>query len=391
MEEALKNLKVIDLCRSYPPAFASACLADFGADVVRIDMPGFSLPIPLKGGPEKFSAYYFLDRNKRALSLNLKSKQGVEIFLKLAKQSDVIIENSKPGTMDNMGIGYSKIKKLNPGVIFCSVSGFGQDGPYSMLPGHDSNYLGIAGALSLLGAKDSPPIIPSNIIADMAGAAMHSLVAVLIALLARKNTGKGQFIDISYTDTVFSLLAFQTAMYFLTGMTARRGENFLTGSEPFVANYRTKDGNYFNIACVEPRLWKNLCQALGCEQFISHQWTEDKRKKEEIFSFFEEIFPTKTRDEWWEWAKDKDIAAAPVLHPEEALNDPQIIHRKMIMELDHPVLGKVMQLGSPFKLSETPATHRRFSPTPGQDTVEILKELGYDEQEIGSFKAGGII
>lgn len=391
MKEALKDLKVIDLCRSYPPAFSSACLADFGADVVRIDTPGFSLPLPIKGGPEEFSAYYFLDRNKRALSLNLKSKQGVEIFLKLANQSDVIIENSKPGTMDRMGIGYSKIKKLNPGIIFCSVSGFGQDGPYSMLAGHDSNYLGIAGALSLLGEKDRPPIIPSNIIADMAGAAMHSLVAILVALLARKNSGKGQFIDISYTDTVFSLLAFQTAMYFLTGMVPRRGENFLTGSEPFVANYRTKDGNYFNIACVEPRLWKNLCQELGCEQFIPYQWTKDKSKKEEISSFFEETFLGKTRDEWWEWAKDKDIAAAPVLHPEEALNDPQIVHRKMIMELDHPVLGKVMQIGSPFKLSDTPPEHRKFSPTPGQDTMEILKELGYDEQKIRSFKAAGVI
>lgn len=391
MEEALKKYKVIDLCRSYPPAFASAIMADFGADVVRIDIPGFSLPVPMEGGPETFSAYWFLDRNKRSLSLNLKSKEGQEIFFKLSQKSDVIIENSKPGTMDNLGIGYSTIREINPKIIYCSVSGYGQDGPYSGLPGHDSNYLSIAGALSLLGEKDGPPIIPSNIIADMAGSAMHSLGAILIALLAREHTGKGQFIDISYTDAVFSLLIAQIATYFLTGMPQRRGEHMLTGSEPFLANYRTKDGHYFSIACVEPWMWKNLCRALDCKEFISHQWTQDKEKKAEIFSYFEKIFLTKKRDEWWEWAKDKDIAAAPVLYLEEAFDDPQIIHRKMMSEVDHPMLGKVKRVGSPFKLSETPARHSRFSPTTGEHTDEILKELGYSRKDIESFKKKKVI
>ena len=281
MKAALENLKVIDLCRSYPPAFASAIMADFGAHVIRIDVPGFSLPIPMEGGSEVFSAYWFLDRNKKGLSLNLKSGQGLEIFYKLAERADVILENSKPGTMDGLGIGYKAIRKKTPRIIYCSVSGFGKNGPYSHLPGHDPNYLSIAGALGLLGEKDRPPIIPSNIIADMAGAAMHSLTAIMIALLAREKTGKGQFIDISYTDAVFSLLAAQTATYFLTGTPPRRGEHMMTGSEPFLANYQTKDGNYINIACVEPWLWENLCLSLRCEEFIPHQWTKDQKKKEE--------------------------------------------------------------------------------------------------------------
>jgi len=390
MKEALKHIKVIDLCRSYPPAFASAIMADFGADVIKIDVPGFSFPLPMLQGPESL-AFWFLDRNKRALSLKLKSEKGREIFFQLARQSDVIIENSKPGTMDTLGIGYSTIKEINPRIVYCSVSGYGQDGPYSQLPGHDSNYLSIAGALSLLGEKDGPPIIPSNIIGDMAGAGMHSLAAVLIALMARENTGQGQFIDVSYTDGVFSLLAVQTALYLLTGIPPRRGEHLLTGSEPFFSNYRTKDGQYFNIACIEPWLWENLCNALGCEEFIPYQWTLDKKKKEEMFSFFEKTFLTKTRDEWWEWVKGKDIAAAPVLHLEEAFDDPQIVHRLMIQEVEHPTLGKIKQLGTPFKLSETPARHKRFSPTPGQHTDEILRELGYEDQDIKDFKERGAV
>jgi crotonobetainyl-CoA:carnitine CoA-transferase CaiB-like acyl-CoA transferase len=392
LKDALENLKVIDLCRSYPPAFASAVLADFGAQVIRIDVPGFVFPIPMEGDPERFTAYYFLDRNKKSLSLNLKAEQGLEIFYKLVERADVIIENSKPGTMDGLGIGYETIKEKNSRIIYCSVSGYGQDGPYSRLPGHDSNYLGIAGALSLLGEKGRPPIIPSNIIADMAGSAMHSLAAVLIALLARERTGKGQFVDIAYTDGVFSLLAGQASFYFLAGgMPTRRGEHVMTGSEPFLATYQTKDGHYFNIACVEPWLWGNLCRALDCEQFIPHQWAQDQEKKDEIFSFLQKIFLTKTRDEWWEWAKDKDIAAAPVLYLEEAFEDPQIRHREMMVEREHPTLGEVKQLGSPFKLSDTPPRHRRFSPAHGEHTNEILEELGYEKKEIERLIEDGIV
>jgi crotonobetainyl-CoA:carnitine CoA-transferase CaiB-like acyl-CoA transferase len=388
---ALKNLKVIDLCRSYPPAMAAMVLSDFGGEVLKIDPPGFVFPMPNKGDPETFSAYYFIDRNKRSLSLNLKTGEGLKVFYKLASQADVIIENSKPGTMESLGIGYSTIKDMNPRIIYCSVSGYGQSGPYSRLPGHDSNYLSIAGALSLIGERDRPPVNPSNIIADMASAAMHSLIGILLALLARMNTGTGQYVDISYTDGVFSLLAMQSAFYFLTGELPRRGRHVLTGSEPFVYNYQTKDDGYFSIACIEPWLWENLCQALGCKEFIPHQWTNDQNKKEEIFAFFRKIFLTKTRDEWWEWSKNKNIAAAPVLNLDEAFGDPQIVHRGMMFEREHPILGPVKQVGSPFKLSETPPQFTRFSPMPGEHTEEVLRELGYNEQEIDELREKGVI
>jgi crotonobetainyl-CoA:carnitine CoA-transferase CaiB-like acyl-CoA transferase len=391
MKEAFKGLKVIDLCRSYPPAFAGMFLADFGADVIRIDTPDSRNPVPFEGGPERFAAYYAPDRNKRGFSLNLKSKEGLDIFFKLAKGADVIIENSTPGTMEKLKISYTTLRTVNPKIIYCSVSGYGQTGPYKRLPGHDSNYLSISGALGLIGAKEGPPISPSNLVADMAGGGMHSLAAILIALLERENSRKGQYIDISYTDAVFSMLTFEVTIYLLTGIVPKRGKTWRTGSEPCYSSYETRDGKYINIACIEHRLWENLCRALECEQFIPFEWSKDDKKKEEIFSFFTKTFLTKTRDEWWEWAKDKDIALTPVLDLNEALNDPHLIHREMILDLEYLGQGKIKQTGFPLKLSETPAKFKRFSPLPGEHTLEILKELGYDDQQIGNFKKNGVI
>jgi crotonobetainyl-CoA:carnitine CoA-transferase CaiB-like acyl-CoA transferase len=391
LKEALKGLKVIDLCRSYPPAFAAMFLADFGADVIRIDTPGFLAPVPFEEDPERFAAYYALDRNKRSLSIELKSNEGLAIFFKLAKGADIIIENSTPGTMEALGIDYTKIRTLNPKIIYCSVSGYGQTGPYKSLPGHDSNYLSISGALGLIGEKEGPPVTPSNLVADMSGGGMHSLAAILIALLAREKIGKGQYIDISYTDTVLSMLTFEATLYFLTGIVPKRGETWRTGSEPFYSSYQTRDGKYINVACIEHRLWEDLCRALGCEQFIPFEWTKEDNKREEIFSFFTKTFLSKTRDEWWEWAKDKCIALTPVLDLDEALNDSQLGHREMILEFEHVSHGRIKQTGFPLKLSESPARFRRFSPRPGEHSLEILKELGYDEQQIRHFKSTGVV
>ena len=391
MTLALDGIRVIDLCRSYPPAYASMFLADFGADVIKVDPPGFTSPIPVPGGPEAQAAWYSLDRNKKSLLLNMRDPEGLDIFYRLVESADVLLENSKPGTMERLKIGYDILAGINPRLIYCSVSGYGQDGPYALIPGHDSNYLSISGVLSMIGEKGGPPIAPGNLVADLAGSGMFSLSAILLALLARGKTGKGQFIDVSYTDTAFSLAGFETALYFLTGMEPRRGETLRTGSEPFCATYETKDGKWFNIACIEPKLWINLCRALDREDLISHQWTFDQEIKSKVFTELREIFKTKTRDEWWDWAKDKEIAAAPVLELNEAFEDPQIQHRKMLLELDHPALGKIKQAGFPIKMSETPASFSRFGPTPGQDSDAILIDLGFSSDQINKLREQGIV
>ena len=391
MIEALEGLKVIDLTRSYPPAYAAMFLADFGAEVVKVDPPGFVMPIPVAGGVEAMAAYYSTDRNKKSILLSLKSDKGLEVFYKLAEKADVLIENSRPGTMEKLRIGYSTLSEMNPRLVYCSVSGYGQTGPYKMIPGHDSNYLSFAGVLSMIGEKDGPPIMPGNLVADMAGAGMFPLAGILIALLAREKTGRGQFLDMAYMDGVVSMAGFETAMYLMTGWEPKRGEFLRGGSEPFLHTYKTKDGKWFNIACLEPNLWRNLCKAFDREDLIPHQWPADPQKKEELFTFFRETFLTKTRDEWWEWAKDKDIAASPVLDLVESFEDPQIKDREMIMEFDHPKIGKVKQAGFPLKLSDTPGRFKDFGPAPGRDTMEILQGLGYSEADIEALQQAGAI
>jgi crotonobetainyl-CoA:carnitine CoA-transferase CaiB-like acyl-CoA transferase len=391
MTQALEGVRVLDLCRGYPPAFAAMFLADFGADVIKIDPTGFIFPHPVKTTEEKWSAYYHLDRNKRSIKINLRSDRGREVLYKLAKEADVLIENSRPGTMERLGIGYDTLKKTNPRIIFCAVSGYGQDGPYRDLVGHDANYLGVAGALSLIGPKDGPPSMPSNIIADMAGAGLHPLIGILIALVAREKTGRGQFIDISYTDCVFSLLGFDVALYLCSGELRRRGKTVPTGGEPCSAIYQTKDGEYLAIQFIELQFWANFCEQIGRPDLVPLQWPQNDNERQRMFAFLRELFLAKTRDEWWEWAKDKQVMFGPVRYLEEALVDPQLRHRQMVVEIDHPTLGKITQVGNPLKLSETPHTFRRFGPFPGQHTDEILEGLNYSKQQIEEIRKEGAI
>jgi len=391
MIEPLKGIRVIDMCRSYPPALAAMLMADFGADVIKIDPVGHINPLPLITTEEQFAAYNSIDRNKRSLRLNLRTNAGKEIMFKLAKTADVLIENSRPGTMERLGIGYERLKQINPGLIFAAVSGYGQTGPYRDLVGHDSNFMGVSGALSIIGPKDGPPCWPSNMVADMAGAGLHPLLGVLIALIARDKTGKGQLVDISYTDSVFGLIGFDIMFYLLTKEPRRRGKTLQTGSEPCAAVYQTKDGEYITIQFIEPQFWKNFCQAVGKPELINRQWAASDKDRTEMFNILTELFLTKTRDEWWQWSKDKQVMLAPVLYIEEAIDDPQMRARGMVMELNHPTQGKVLQVGNPLKLSETPPTFKHFSPLPGQNTDEILNELGFKSNEIEEYRKGKIV
>jgi crotonobetainyl-CoA:carnitine CoA-transferase CaiB-like acyl-CoA transferase len=205
MTYALDGIKVLDLCRGYPPAFATMHMADFGADVIKVDPVGYTSALPGGTDEDKISAYTFIDRNKRSIKINMRSDAGRELIFKLARHVDILIENSRPGTMEKLGIGYTTLKEINPRLIYCQVSGYGQTGPYKDIVGHDANFMGIAGTLSMIGPTEGPPCWPSNIIADFAGAGLHPLIGVLIAVIAREKTGQGQLVDISYTDAVFSL------------------------------------------------------------------------------------------------------------------------------------------------------------------------------------------
>jgi len=387
--QALEGVKVLDLCRGYPPAFSAMLMADFGADVTKVDPVGFVVPFPgtTPEAKEKWSVYSFWDRNKRSIMLNLRSQEGKEVLFKLAKTADVLLENSRPGIMERLGIAYNDLKEINPRLIFCAVSGYGQDGPYRNLVGHDNNYLGVCGTLSLIGPKDGPPVMPSNIIADIAGAGLHPFMGILLALIARQKTGRGQFIDIGYTDCVFAMTGFEVAMYLLTGEKRRRGKFAQTGGAPCSAVYQAKDGEYVAVQIIEPQFWANFCNAIGKPDFIPRQWPKDEKERQKMFTFLGELFLSKTREEWWEWAKDKQVMIAPVVYIEEALSDPHLRHRQMVVKKEHPALGEVIHIGNPLKLSDTPPDPTRsYSPLPGQHTDQILSELDYTQQQIAELK-----
>ena len=373
-------------------------LGDLGAEVIKIG------PTPTAGARQKTReagkgavAYQAANRNKQSLLLNLKTEEGRNIFHQLARQTDVIVEGFRPGVAKRLGIDYPTVTKINPEIIYCSITGYGQDGPYRDLPGHDINYISIGGVLNLIGEADRPPVIPLNLIADYGAGGKDAVVGILGALIARGKTGKGQYIDISLTDSVISLLTESVlSPYFQSGVEPKRGGHGLDGAYPFYNIYQTKDGKFITIGCLEPWLWENLCRAIGKEEFIPFNFarerlpTEDKKWKE-ISSYLKQLFLTKTRDEWFELLRQKDVPIGKVYSLDEVFADPQVLHRKMVIEVEHPTEGKVKQVGVAIKLSDTPGKVRSLPPLLGEHTNEILIGLGYSKQRINQLRREGII
>lgn len=390
MPLCLEGTFVLDLTRRYPGAFAAMLLADFGADVIKVDPPVASGVTPQGDDEETFAAYTAVDRNKRSITLDLKKSEAKDILKRLAVRADVLVEGFRPGVMDRLGVGYTALATLNPRLIYCSLSGFGQDGPYAKIPAHDMNYIGIAGALSLIGERDGQPYLPSNIIADYAGAALHGAVGVLLALLARQKTGRGQFVDIAYLDAVVSLITPSICEYFYTGVAPVRGKHAFTGGLPWAQVFRCKDGKYFTIGAAEQHLWANLCRAIGRQNLIPYKDAGGERG-EEVISELSEVFATRGRDEWYAYLIDKEACIGPVNTIDEAVKDPQVLHREMVVELNHPKLGKVKQPGVAIKLSDTPATIRRLGVPTGSDSEAVLAELGYSGAEIAALREAGAL
>jgi crotonobetainyl-CoA:carnitine CoA-transferase CaiB-like acyl-CoA transferase len=391
--EALKGITVLDLSRGYPPAHSTMCLADFGARVIRIDSPEGNKMEKQAGiapSDDRYASLNRLNRNKETIIINLRSEEGLEVFCRLAGKADVLVEGFRPGAMKRLGADYDSLKVINPRLIYCSVNGYGSDGPYALLPGHDPCYLGLAGALSMIGPRGGAPCYPSNYVGDMGGAALHALVGILIALLARERTGRGQLIDIGYMDGVLSLMEYDILSHLYTGVLPRRGETHMTGSMAWSNTYRCEDGEYMVIACGESQFWRHLCQALEREDLIHYHGASEEEQEQGIVEM-SRIFLTKTRDQWWEFLRDKDTCVAPVNNIREALDDPQLRHRQMVLELDHPTLGRITQVGFPIKLSDTPAQLKNLGSIVGFDTEKIMEELGYEREEVRGLMQKGAV
>ena len=393
----LNGIKILDLTKLAPGPHCTMILGDLGADIIRVEEPGEPIGRraaqagtgQVKAPRPSYAPTNAVARNKRSIALNLKSEPGRDIFLRLARDADVVVEEFRPGVAKRLGIDYELLSGLNPKLIYCAVTGFGQTGPYRDLVGHDLNYIAQAGALGLIGRKGQLPAIPLNLLADYAGGGMHAAIGVLAALVARNQTGRGQYVDIAMLDGVMLLLAQALSTYFSNRKVPDRGTQPGDGGAPFYNMYETSDGKIITIASMEPWFYANLCRALDCEQYIGGQYERDKWP--EMFEHFARTFKTRTRDEWWDILTRADICVGRMLTLDELESDPQVRARNMIVEVETGSGETVKQVGVSVKLSETPGSIRSLAPTLGQHTDAILADLGYSPKDVARWRADGAI
>ncbi|MBB5346400.1 CoA transferase [Desulfoprunum benzoelyticum] len=377
---ALTGIRVLDLSRLLPGPYCSMILADHGADVIAVEGKKF-----------QSDGMFFkeISRNKRHVSLNLKTREGKAIFLALASKTDVILEGFRPGVVKTLGVDYETVKAVNPGVIYCSITGYGQTGPMWDRVGHDVNYLSISGVLDLIGEKGHPPSIPGVQFADIAGGSMNAVIGILLALFAREKNGKGQYIDISMTDGMIGYLTLPSFFTKLTGQRYERSETKLSHRFACYNTYETSDHKYIAIGAVEERFWRNLCEHLGVPEYTSLQYDEDRRQ--ELIAFMRKTFAEKSLEEWEEEFLEVEVCHSRIQGYEEVLRDPLFLEREMIV----PVLQRdgtlSKSLGIPVKMSETPGSLRTPPVDFGEHTREVLGELGYTDGEIDDFMTRGIV
>jgi crotonobetainyl-CoA:carnitine CoA-transferase CaiB-like acyl-CoA transferase len=399
--QALEGLNILDLTRYAPGPFCTMILGDLGADIIKVEeigLPTGRRAEQTKGmstvtAPPEFpspdSPYNPLNRNKRSIQMNLKDPKGQRILHQLAEKTDVVIEGFRPGVAKRLGIDYLTLKEINPRLIYCAITGYGQDGPYRDLPGHDINYIANAGVVGAIRLPGAHPSVPGNFIGDMAAGGMQAAIGILAALAAREKTGRGQFVDIAMTDGAVSMLCLYLGRYFQYGTLPKQEERVSCGATHYYNYYQTNDGKFISIACSEPWFFANLCRTLGCEDFIPYQ--TDIEKVDEIKAYFEQKFLTRTRDEWFDILSKADVPVSRVYALNELAEDPQLKHRQMIVAVDCPGEGRVCQAGISIKLSETPGEIKNLGSTTGQDTEEILSELGYSEEDIKKLQEAKVV
>jgi crotonobetainyl-CoA:carnitine CoA-transferase CaiB-like acyl-CoA transferase len=394
----LDGIAILDLSRLAPGPYCSMLLSDMGADVLRIEEPG-----PPEGRrardaggirsdpvqSDRNRAHNALQRGKRSIALNLKTAEGRKVFYQLLSATDVLLEEFRPGVTERLGIDYESVSKVNPRIVYCSLTGYGQGGPYRTFAGHDINYIALGGALGLIGQRDTIPAIPMNLIADMAAGGLQAALGIMLALYARDRTGRGQHVDISMLDGVLSLLASAFSSYFATGVVPERGTGPINGGSPFYNVFATKDGKYLSIGAMEPWFFANLCRALCHEELIEHQ--RDPAWGSRILQAFQQAFLSKTRDEWFSILSQTDTCVAKVYTLDEVCSDTHVLERQMVEEINDGVVGAVKQIGVSIKLSDTPGRLTCTAPKRGEHTEELLTRLGYSKAQIEELRTQDVI
>jgi crotonobetainyl-CoA:carnitine CoA-transferase CaiB-like acyl-CoA transferase len=387
----LAGIRVLDLTRLLPGPVATLHLADLGADVIKIEDPGagdYARSMGAAGAraPGQASAFFRLvNRNKRGLVPDLKRPEGVAVLRRLASSADVLVEGFRPGVMERLGLGYAALACANPRLVYCSITGYGQDGPYRERAGHDINYTGYAGVLDQIGAPGGPPVVPNFQIGDLLGGALAPLVGLLAALVEARERGRGRHVDVAMTDAVLAHAVFPLAALQEQGQPPRRGEALLSGGVPCYGVYATADGRHLAVGALEEKFWQRLCETLGRPDLEPHglaTGAEGARVKGELAR----IFATRTRAQWSAIFASVDCCVTPVLGISESLDNEQLRARGMVVDAHG-----LTQFAPPFKLSGFDFAVRRPAPAPGEHTEEILREAGYVESEIDRLRADGII
>jgi crotonobetainyl-CoA:carnitine CoA-transferase CaiB-like acyl-CoA transferase len=402
MSLPLDGVRVLDLSRLLPGGFCSLLLADFGAEVLKVEDTGMGdyirwSPPFYEGAHETARSALFLslNRNKRSIRLDLKSEGGREALLRLVHDYDVVLESFRPGVLDRLGVGYERMREENPGIVYCAISGYGQNGPKRDASGHDTNYLGLIGLLGLTGERGGEPVQAAGQIADLGGGGLMAAFGILAALRerdgsgpsGRSGSGEGQFVDVSMSDGALSWLAMVAGAHFADGVVPRRGDLPLAGSIICYRPYECADG-WISLGALEPKFWQAWCRGVGREELIAAQF---ERPGSDAHAHVQEIFKGRTREQWEAFAREHDCCLEPVLELDEALGSELVREREMVVEIEQPGSERpVRQLGIPVKLGRTPGDHARLpGPALGEHTEEVLLAAGYSPAEVAELLRSG--
>jgi alpha-methylacyl-CoA racemase len=401
----LEGVRVLDLSRLLPGGFCSLLLADFGAEVLKVEDTGMGDYVRLsppyyEGAHESARSALFLalNRNKRSIRLDLKRERGREALLALVREHDVVLESFRPGVLDRLGVGYERMREENPRIVYCAISGYGQESSKRAASGHDMNYLGLVGLLGLTGESGGEPVQAAGQIADLGGGALMAAFGILAALrerdgggdrseIGQRGSGEGQFVDVSMADGSLSWLAMVAAAYLADGVVPRRGDLPLAGSLICYRPYECADG-WVSLGALEAKFWQAFCRGVGREDLIVQQGAgPGSQAHAEVV----EIFKSRTRAEWEAFSRENDCCLEPVLELDEALDSPLVREREMVVEIDQPGAERpVRLLGLPVKLSRTPGRHDRLpGPALGEHTEEVLLGADFSPQEIAEMIADG--
>ncbi len=388
----LEGIRVLDLTRLLPGGYCSLLLADLGAEVLKIEEPvrgDYLRWVEPKRGNQSI---YFqcLSRNKRSLTLNLKTAKGKEIFHALVRRHDVVLEGFRPGVVERLGVDYETVSKLNPGIVYCSISGYGQDGPYRERVAHDANCLAIGGLLHCSGEVGGRPVFPALPLADMAVGGCMAALAIASALVKRKQTGEGQYLDVAMLDGVVSLMTLHAADYFHTSRQVERGHSHFAGGSVGNSLYETLDGRYLALSIVEEKFWRNFCQAIGRPDRNDRDFLE-VRSGSWLGAEVQATLRNRTRDEWASLFNGKEVCCEPVNTLADALSNEQVRFRKMVVEIADPNLGTLTQIGNPVKAPGAVRTEHRPPPELGEHTRTVLREAGFGDDDIDTLFSEGVI